>query len=143
MKVNKYFGISGFLFLLCLLMASTNAYAWQQVFNAKIERIGCFTASQPDPKLGDINDCYIKIDINHNVTTSTANCQRKYFAWKAKDNPTLFDVAKNAYDLQTNVLIRYSEFACYATWWRPRVPFMRLIQLETLRKGKYPRPPSP
>jgi len=104
------------------LLVGNNAYAWQELLTAEVVAIGCFTSTDED-----INDCYFVIDRDHDQTTATASCKTRYFAFDPETNKRLYDVAQTAYTGNKKVLIRYSEYACYPTWWGD---FMRAIQVE-------------
>jgi hypothetical protein len=107
------------MFILAIFIHVDKAYAWQEVAGAKVVGLGCYP--------GD-NTCFVKIDRDHHITTETAKCKKRYFAWdsSAPNAEQFYNLAEKAYDdrNRVSVLIRYSEYQCFNT---SQGPYMSVI----------------
>ena len=80
----------------------SKAYAWQEVYNARIIDYECQEET-----------CTLTIDKDHYVTTSTASCQERIFAWNWKEKSEIYALVREAYYTDSLVRLRYSEYRCY------------------------------
>lgn len=105
-KLIKYFVKP----LLCITLGlsafglGTEANAYQDVYNARVIALGCLPNS---------NTCTLTIDRDHTVTTATASCTRRVFAWNQAEKPYIYNLARTAYYNGLLVGLRYSEYGCY------------------------------
>ena len=75
------------------------AYAWQEVYNARIVDYEC----RRD------DTCTLTINKDHYVTTSTASCARRTFAWNRSEMRHIYALVREAYYTDSLVRVRYSE----------------------------------
>ncbi len=89
---------------LCFFGVGTKVYASQEVENARIINFDCF---------GRTRTCTLTINRNHPTTSRTASCKSRTFAWNRDDKPNIYRRVREAYDTDTLVGLRYSEYRCY------------------------------
>ncbi|EKU96460.1 hypothetical protein Lepto7375DRAFT_0461 [Leptolyngbya sp. PCC 7375] len=80
----------------------TKAYAWQEVYNARIVDYECLRDA-----------CTLTINKDHDITTSTASCTVRTFAWNQREESHIYRLVREAYRTNSRVRLRYSEYRCY------------------------------
>ncbi len=96
----------------------TKAYAWQEVYNARITDYGCLR-----------DTCTLTINNNHDITTSTASCVRRTFAWNRQEEPHIYGLVREAYRTNSRVRLRYSEYRCYDARSEGGEQYMSLVDI--------------
>jgi hypothetical protein len=96
----------------------TKAYAGQEVYNARIIDYECLTQT-----------CTLTLDTDHYVTTNTASCVRRTFAWNRYEKPDIYGLVREAYYTDSLVRLQYSEYNCYDASNEGGEKYMSLIDI--------------
>lgn len=96
----------------------TKAYAWQEVYNARITDYECLR-----------DTCTLTINKEHYTTRSTASCIARTFAWNQRDESHIYRLVREAYRTNSRVRLRYSEYRCYDARSEGGERYMSLIDI--------------
>ncbi len=119
-KLTKPFikSILGLLIGVSCFGIGTKAYAWQEVYNARVIDYGCLR-----------DTCMLTINKDHYVTRSTASCTVRTFAWNRREESHIYRLVREAYRTNSRVRLRYSEYRCYDARSEGGERYMSLIDI--------------